>query len=493
MPVLIRIAFRNLREHKSKSVIIGSLIVLGVIIIVLGNSLLDGAERGIHGMFIDNYTGDVFISGMSKTPGATVSLFGVTSGGDNETTPVLPEFDAVRTHLEGDRRIDRLTSQLTGAGMVTKEGNENMTIALLFGVDPATYPGLFPDTFVVEGRYLQPGEDGIVVSRGWLKSAEEALKSPVKVGDKLMVSGMGQAGIKIREVTVVGVVDFKAETEGMDMIAWANADTVRVLSGVDVSAEDVVLSKDQTALLNAASEDDIFGATETTTSAAQSHAAEKAAQAAAAQTAAAAVAATAAPAHDGGSWHFILARMKDSRQADAFIRETNAWFDAQGISAHAGGWKVAAGPFVQSIDVVRTIFYIAILIVSIVSVIIIMNTLVISVIERTGEIGTMRALGAQKPFVWLMFLVETLTITIVFGLVGIGLACGIEGVVNLFRFPAGNFFLQMLFGGKTLRMVVKPMSFITTLLMVAGVGLVAHLYPVLVALKIPPVRAMQNE
>ena len=68
MPVLIRIALRNIREHTSKSLIIGSLVVLGVIIIVLGNSLLDTAEQGVHRMFIDNYTGDVFISGIPDHP-----------------------------------------------------------------------------------------------------------------------------------------------------------------------------------------------------------------------------------------------------------------------------------------------------------------------------------------------------------------------------------------------------------------------------------------
>ncbi len=81
MPVLLRIALRNIREHTSKSLIIGSLVVLGVIIIVLGNSLLDTAALGVHRMFIDNYTGDIFISGVSATPGAQVSLFGLTGGG----------------------------------------------------------------------------------------------------------------------------------------------------------------------------------------------------------------------------------------------------------------------------------------------------------------------------------------------------------------------------------------------------------------------------
>lgn len=486
MPLLIRIAFRNLREHTSKSIIIGSLVALGVIIIVLGNSLIDTTMRGVHRMFIDNYTGDVFISGVSRTPGVSVSLFGVTSPGDNETTPVLPEYDAIASRFAADPRVSGVAGQITGMGLVTREGNDNRTMSFLFGMDPSVYPGLFPDTFLVEGRSLRQGEEGLVVSRGWLKNAEKALKAPVKLGDKITINGFGRAGFKIREVTIVGVVDFSAETEGMSMIAWANADTVRILSGVDVSAEDVVLSSEQTALLDAESEADIFGASESTVEAAK---APSAVRPSASPVQGAAPAASKA----GGSWHFLLVRLKDFRQADAFIAETNAWLAGEGIAAKAGGWKAAAGPFAQSIDVVRIVFYVAVLILAIVAVIIIMNTLVISVIERTGEIGTMRALGAQKPFVWLMFLVETLTITVVFGVIGIALATAAVGVVNLIRIPAGNFFTQILFGGKVLQMAVSAKSFVNTLLMVAGVGLVSHVYPVVVALRVPPVRAMQSE
>jgi ABC-type lipoprotein release transport system permease subunit len=105
----------------------------------------------------------------------------------------------------------------------------------------------------------------------------------------------------------------------------------------------------------------------------------------------------------------------------------------------------------------------------------------------------MRALGAQKPFVWLMFLVETLTVTIIFGLVGIALASAAMGVVNLLRIPAESYFTQILFGGRVLKLALNPLAILSTLLMVAGVGLVSHLYPVVIALKIPPVRAMQNE
>jgi putative ABC transport system permease protein len=489
MRVLLRIAFRNLREHTSKSVIIGSLIVLGVVIVVLGNALLDSTERGVHRMFIDNYTGDVFISGVPKTNGATVSLFGVTSTQGGETTPLLPAFDAIANRLRADPRTGGLAGQVTGMGLVTVEGTDEQTMSFLFGVDPATYPVLFRDTFIVEGRYLEPGEEGLVVSRGWLAQAEKELKKPVKLGDAITFTGFGFSGVKIREVTIVGVVDFGAETEGMNMIAWANADTVRILGGVDVSAEDIILSAEQTELLDAASEEDIFGAPERTVDAASARAAGLAPQA---PSSAEGTAAAARPT-DAGSWHFLLVRLKNPRQAEAFIAETNAWLADQGIAARAGGWKAAAGPFSQSIDVIRIVFYVAIIIVAIVAIIIIMNTLVISVIERTGEIGTMRALGAQKPFVWLMFLVETLTITVVFGVIGIGIATAAIGVINLIGIPAGSYFTQVLFGGKVLRLIADPVAFLTAILVVAGVGLVSHLYPVLVALKIPPVQAMQNE
>jgi ABC-type lipoprotein release transport system permease subunit len=82
---------------------------------------------------------------------------------------------------------------------------------------------------------------------------------------------------------------------------------------------------------------------------------------------------------------------------------------------------------------------------------------------------------------------------VVFGVIGIGIATAAIGVINLIGIPAGSYFTQVLFGGKVLRLVADPVAFLTAILVVAGVGLVSHLYPVLVALKIPPVQAMQNE
>jgi putative ABC transport system permease protein len=122
-----------------------------------------------------------------------------------------------------------------------------------------------------------------------------------------------------------------------------------------------------------------------------------------------------------------------------------------------------------------------------------MNTLVISVIERTAEIGTMRALGAQKGFIWKMFFTETITITLLFGFIGIVLALIIVGILNLIGIPATNVFLRVLFGGNVLRPGVSLLSILGSVFIVSGIGLLSHIYPVSVALKIQPVRAIQTE
>jgi putative ABC transport system permease protein len=180
-------------------------------------------------------------------------------------------------------------------------------------------------------------------------------------------------------------------------------------------------------------------------------------------------------------------------QAPIVIAAMNQWFEKEGIEAKAADWKTAAGPFAASIDVVRIIFNIAIIIVAVVAVIIMMNTLVISVIERTGEIGTMRALGAQKSFVRKMFLVETLTIALVFGVIGTLLSFGVIAGLSAAKIQATNPFLEILFAGKVLAPSINPFSVVWSLVLVALVAVVAHLYPVALALKVQPVRAMQTE
>lgn len=92
-----------------------------------------------------------------------------------------------------------------------------------------------------------------------------------------------------------------------------------------------------------------------------------------------------------------------------------------------------------------------------------------------------------------MFLIETVTIAVVFGVLGMLLGFGIIGLLNSLHIVASNAFLKILFAGSVLHASVNPMSVVSSLVLVILVAVLAHLYPVSIALKIEPVRAMQTE
>ncbi len=493
MPVLIRIAFRNLLEHKAKSLIIGILLGLGVVILVVGNAFMDTAAKGIKDTFIANYTGDVFISAKTKTK-ETVSLFGsmsMSSSGDD--MKLLPEYDKVMEHLRSMPGVTGAAGQVTGYGMAALKGYEDIdksddgavAMLVLFGIEPATYNALFPDVKPSMGRLLAPGEEGLVISKRTFEKIKKKAGVEPKLGDQIVITGMGKAGFKIRSVPLVGVIGAEDEDEGKSYISYADVTTARLLSGLTIgNDEDTPVTDEQKGLL-AASEDDLFGA-ETVVKATQVSAPKAAAPGKNAEPRKLAVA-------DSGAWYFAVARLKNSGAAQATVASLNAWFAAEGIEAQAGDWKAASSPFGSSIDVIRIVFNIAIIIVAVVAVIIMTNTLVISVIERTGEIGTMRALGAQKGYVRRMFLVETLTIAVVFGLIGTAFAVGALGILNAAQIHATNSFLKLLFAGPVLHASASLSSILWSLVLVSLVAVAAHLYPVSLALKIEPVRAMQSE
>ncbi len=500
MPVTIRMAFRNLVEHKAKSLIVGILLALGVLILVLGNSFLDASKRGIEASFTANYTADVIITGKANGP---VSLFGVQSIGGLEETPIVPDYEKVFAYAAGLPGVSSITGSASSFGLITKdqerledmeeEGDEEMmnSFVMLFGVDSQNYWSVFPGLDIIQGERIKAGEPGIMLAEDRLERISKRLKRTLSVGDEILIQGMGATGIRLRSVPIVGTFRQKSEGAGPEQLSYIDINTLRVLAGMTVGAgENIELSSSETELLalddlDSLFTDDFFSIEESETSAVldfdlsailgDTSARERLNEA------------------DTGAWHSILLRLDGVQSPRVVAAKLNAYFAAEGIAAEAGDWQKAAGPYAQSVDVLRIVFTIAVIILAVVAVIIIMNTLVVSVIERTGEIGTMRALGAGKGFVRAMFAAETTVLSLSFGIVGIILSFITVAILNAIGIEASNQFFEILFGGKVLNIIIAPLSVLASLAIIVAVGLAAHFYPVAVALRIQPVRAMQSE
>ena len=80
------IAVRNLWQHKTKTLIIGMLITIGITLMFAGNALIDSMIRNSSSIFTDYYTGDVLVTS-TETMGAGV--FGAQSN-DAFGFPVIP-------------------------------------------------------------------------------------------------------------------------------------------------------------------------------------------------------------------------------------------------------------------------------------------------------------------------------------------------------------------------------------------------------------------
>lgn len=114
----------------------------------------------------------------------------------------------------------------------------------------------------------------------------------------------------------------------------------------------------------------------------------------------------------------------------------------------------------------------------------IMNTMYMAVLERTREIGVMKAIGASNGMVMMNFLMETAILGFVGGLVGI--AVGSSMYFGLSNVSAKAF-------GLALPVVLSPMLMIEALVFAVFVGVVSGLFPAYRASKLQPVEALRYE
>ena len=514
MPVILRIALRNLREHRSKTLIIGIIIAVGIAVVVAGNSLAETATRGLRRSFIDNYTGHVMIHGRTAKQ---LSLFGFGAGTGNEEVPRIGSYPEVFAHVAALPEVAAVSPQLTAYAIpqADEEQNEDFFV-MLFGVDAASYGAMFPNAAeIVAGQPLAPGQAGIMVPANLAEEMEQQLGVELQPGDSLLLTAIGGNGLRIRELTISGIFRFQQEMQGLDQVAIIDAQSLRALAGLVVSTGQIELSAQETEILATDDPDALFADQEQVVTdhaaAAGGLSADAPADAGTAQGAVAETALSEAavlailgdrerapPVVDAGAWHYLLLKLapgagSERAREQRLINELNGYFEAHDIAAEAVDWRAAAGGFSRLASVMQGVFNGTVVVIAIVAIIIIMNTLVISVIERTAEIGTMRALGAHKRFVRRMFLLETLSISWLFGIAGIVLGAVIVAVLGWTGIRAGNDFLKILFGGEVLEPALSAFSVGISVVIMTAIGLLASVYPVMVALRVQPIRAVQTE
>jgi putative ABC transport system permease protein len=115
----------------------------------------------------------------------------------------------------------------------------------------------------------------------------------------------------------------------------------------------------------------------------------------------------------------------------------------------------------------------------------IMNIMLVSVTQRTREIGLRKAVGARRGDIMWQFLIEAVVLCLLGGALGIGLG-------YLLSF-AGNFVLAALFQDDTARASVSLFAILLATGVSIAIGVFFGLFPAMRAARLDPITALRNE
>jgi putative ABC transport system permease protein len=108
----------------------------------------------------------------------------------------------------------------------------------------------------------------------------------------------------------------------------------------------------------------------------------------------------------------------------------------------------------------------------------IMNIMLVSVTERTREIGIRLAIGAQESQVLMQFLVEAVVLSLLGGVIGVVLGLGLAGLASR---------------GMDIPFILDPAIVLVAFGFSAAVGVVFGYFPARRAARMDPIEALRHE
>jgi putative ABC transport system permease protein len=107
--------------------------------------------------------------------------------------------------------------------------------------------------------------------------------------------------------------------------------------------------------------------------------------------------------------------------------------------------------------------------------IVVMNIMLVSVTERTFEVGLRKAIGATRKQILLQFLIESSLLCVIGGFFGLLLAVGVTQLITIFL---------------EITMTIEIKYILISIAVSSGIGIIAGLYPAWKASKLDPIVAL---
>ena len=164
MGIIFKIAWRNIFRHKGKSIVIGTILFLGALLMTVGNGVISGMEAGLEKNIVNSFMGDmVIISDKQKDDSILFSMMG-------KAVEPINNYPEIKKVLQQEKYVDKFLPVGKNMAMALNEEGGEPGYVYLLGVDFQEYQKMFPDNMkVTEGRFMKPGEKGALVAAGGRK------------------------------------------------------------------------------------------------------------------------------------------------------------------------------------------------------------------------------------------------------------------------------------------------------------------------------------
>ncbi len=471
-----KLALRNAVRHGKSSLLILFFMTAVGMVFMGGNSLLLTINRSLQEGLRSSITADAVI--MTETR-ERMCLFGadIPSIGEFFTLPSLPNKGDLESRLDSLAIVKEYTPLISGSAMMEVAGYGRGVP--FFGIDTQSYFSLFSGVEILEGSsdFIGPG---ILVSQSLAREWEREKGEPLRLGDAVKFSTLGDIGFSIRLIPVKGIYRYSYSHPLIDSLVLMDAGSARAL--VRVLADQTRDSSPEEAsdLLNG-DPDDFFSAdflsgdreSEDILSSLNALFHES-------------------PPETGtteGGWHFLLVRFAPGSYK-AHMRNLKAFL--AGDSLQVLDWRQAAGASVSYAHFIQLFFYGGFSLILLAGILGIVNIMLISLFQRTVELGTIQALGGTSRLVRGLLNREYLILSLSGGLISLILSRLLFLWLNGRHILLGNSVLNMVFGGKPLYFPFSSGLAAMTLGICLATGWISSLYPIGKMLKLEPVDALKG-
>ncbi len=474
--VAYKIAIRSIKKYKKKLIMIGILIALGSFMLVVGQSFVKTLNQKSEESLRQYYTGDLIIySNKSKD---SPSIFSFQSSMLNITS-----MDKIKEYLNQNEYVDSYVAfsknfttiseeELTLREDDEKDDKKNKSPASMLGsmvsltaIEPGDYKKVFNNIDIVEGNFLE--KPGLVLSKAQYEGIQERYVEDIQVGDELTLIGMSGASVNSLKVIIQGIYEPKAFKEQAEYLSYIDIGSYKTLFNYFGFKEESLPDEVQS-FLNEDDEEAIFGMDDTTE-----------------------IEFETLEAADDTGYTMVCVKLTDKTKANEIIQYINN--NKDDLKVKAGSWKIAAGFAYQRTNTMQILLYVLLIILFITVGIIMMNTLVVNIMERVYEIGTMRAIGGQRKFIKNIFRIETIVLTLISSISGIVLGLIVIGIFHIIGLSLPTTFSNVVYGGGKLYLSASFSTVISTIIIVLFVSWLAMLYPLHYSTKITPLKAMSDK